>query len=53
MTQCGARAFSYSLLLSSSRVHGYGYLEFVRDELVTFLAGYTAKPSAEDGDQGA
>ncbi len=27
------------LLLSSSRVHGYGYLEFVRDELVKFLAG--------------
>lgn len=27
------------LLLSSSRVHGYGYLEFVRDELVTFLSG--------------
>ncbi len=27
------------LLLSSSRVHGYGYLEFVRDELVAFLAG--------------
>jgi dipeptidase E len=27
------------LLLSSSRVHGYGYLEFVRDELVEFLAG--------------
>lgn len=22
-------------------------------ELVTFLAGYTVKPSAEDGDQGA
>jgi dipeptidase E len=28
------------LLLSSSRVHGYGYLEFARDELAAFFDGY-------------